>query len=334
VDAARVWLEFGVALLVIGFAGSRLARFGDIIGERTGLGGTWVGLMLVATVTSLPELVTGLSAVALADEPDIGVGALLGSCVFNLLILALLDVLTPERSIFARVRRGHERAAAYSIALLMVAGTGIILNGRYGLPGAVGVGVTTPLIFVLYVVFMRSLFQFEKQQMEAVSETDEAAPPLRDAVIGFWISAMAVVAVGLWLPFVADDMASVMGVEETFVGTLFVAFATSLPELVVTLAALRIGAVNMAVSNILGSNLFNVLILVPEDFFYTSGPILGAVSPIQLATAASAIAMSSFAILALRSPPRRRLFGVLGWIVFPLVAIYLANAWVLFLDGT
>jgi cation:H+ antiporter len=186
---------------------------------------------------------------------------------------------------------------------------------------------------VLYVVFLRSLFQFEKQQMAVVTEADEAATSLRDAVIGFWIAAMAVVAVGLWLPFVAEEMAVVMGVRETFVGTLMVAFATSLPEVAVTIAALRIGAVNMALSNLFGSNLFNMLIVVPADLFYAGGTVLGAVSPIQLVTAVSAVAMSVFAIFALRFPPRRRLFGVLGWVSLPLVGIYLANAWVLFVDG-
>ena len=333
VNAPVVWLEFGVALLVIGFAGSRLAKYGDVIGERTGLGGTWVGLMLVATVTSLPELVTGLSAVALAEQPDIGIGALLGSCVFNLLILVMLDIMTPGTSIFARVRRGHERAAAYGIVLVAVVAAGIYFDGRWVLPGPGGVGVTTPLIFVLYVIFLRSLFQFERQQMAVVTEADDAAISLRDAVIGYWIAAMAVVAVGLWLPFVAQEMAVVMGVHETFVGTLMVAFATSLPEVAVTLAALRIGAVNMALSTVFGSNLFNVLVVVPADLFYAGGTVLGAVSPVQLVTAVSAVAMSVFAILALRFPPRRRLLGVLGWVSLPLVGIYVANAWILFVDG-
>lgn len=333
VSAPLVWLEFLVALLVIGFAGSRLAQYGDVIGERTGLGGTWVGLMLVATVTSLPELVTGLSAVALADQPDIGIGALFGSCVFNLLILALLDLMTPGISIFARVRRGHARAAAYGIVLVVVAAVGIYFDGRWVLPGPGGVGVTTPLIFALYVVFLRSLFQFEKQQMAVVTEADDSATSLRDAVIGYWIAAMAVVAVGLWLPFVAEEMAVVMGVHETFVGTLMVAFATSLPEVAVTIAALRIGAVNMALSNVFGSNLFNMLIVAPADLFYAKGTVLGAVSQIQLVTAVSAIAMSVFAILALFFPPRRRLFGVVGWVSLPLLGIYIANAWILFVDG-
>ena len=117
-----VWFEFGVALVVIGVAGSRLARYGDTIGERTGLGGTWVGLMLVATVTSLPELVTGLSAVTLADEPDIGVGTLLGSCVFNLVIIVILDFLLRGESVYARVSQDHVLSATFGILMIGLVG--------------------------------------------------------------------------------------------------------------------------------------------------------------------------------------------------------------------
>ncbi|MDJ0851556.1 MAG: sodium:calcium antiporter [Myxococcota bacterium] len=329
----RVWFEFAIALLVIGFAGTRLARFGDAIADKTGLGGTWVGLMLVATVTSLPELVTSLSAVALADEPDIAVGAVLGSCVFNLAIFSLLDVLSPGASIFARVRRGHERAGLYGIVLVAVVACGILVDGRAG-PLAGTIGFTTPVVFVLYALCLRSLFRVEKEQMSVVQAPEPGSGgSLREAVIGYWLAAMAVIAVGLWLPFVAADLAVALRVEETFVGTLLVAFATSLPEVAVTVAALRIGAVNMAVSNVLGSNLFNLLIVVPGDLFYAPGPLLGAVSRIQLVSALSTVLMTLIVIAALRRPPERRLGGRLSGAGLALVLLYLANGALLYLDG-
>jgi cation:H+ antiporter len=304
---AGAWGEFAVALLVIAIAGSRLARYGDIIGIRTGLGGTWIGLMLIATVTSLPELVTGMSAVALANEPDI---------------------------IFARVLGGHQRAAAYGVLLLAILG-GAVLLARFDIDLAVGhVGLYTPVLLVAYPLLVRSLFRYERVQMAAVH-----APPrdeemgLRDAVIGYWVAATAVVASGVWLPLIGDRLATEMGVNETFVGTLLVALATSLPEVVVTLAALRLGAVNMAMSNIFGSNLFNVLVLAPEDLLFTPGPILASVSPLHGFTTAVAMAMSLVAMLALRHPPRRRFLGSMGWASGVLLSAYLLTAYVLFLNG-
>ena len=165
-----VWGEFALALMIIAIAGSRLARYGDIIGIRTGLGGTWIGLMLIATVTSLPELVTGMSAVVLANEPDIAVGTLVGSCVFNLAILVVLDFASRREPVFARVRAGHQRAAAYGILLLAILGGGVFLAG-FGPDLAVGhVGLYTPVVLVLYPLLVRSLFRFERMQMAAVQD--------------------------------------------------------------------------------------------------------------------------------------------------------------------
>ena len=99
-----VWSEFFACVVLILVAGVRLSRYGDVIAEKTGVSRTWVGLILLATVTSLPELVTGISAVALANLPNIALGDALGSCVFNLLIITVLDFLYREESVFIRAR--------------------------------------------------------------------------------------------------------------------------------------------------------------------------------------------------------------------------------------
>lgn len=86
-----VWIAFGALVFVILLAGTSLSRYGNQIALATGLGGTWIGLVLVAAVTSLPELVTGMSAVLVVEAPDLAVGNALGSCVYNLLIIVMLD---------------------------------------------------------------------------------------------------------------------------------------------------------------------------------------------------------------------------------------------------
>ncbi|MEK7789952.1 MAG: sodium:calcium antiporter, partial [Planctomycetota bacterium] len=83
-----LWFGFIVCTAVIVYSGTKLAKYGDIIAEKTGLGRMWIGVVLMASVTSLPELVTGISSVTYAGVPDIAVGDVLGSCVFNMLILA------------------------------------------------------------------------------------------------------------------------------------------------------------------------------------------------------------------------------------------------------
>jgi len=88
-----IFIEFAVLSLMIGTSGYFLSLYGDVIAEKTGLGGTWIGFAMLATVTSLPELVTGVSAVTYVGVPNIALGDALGSCVFNLLLIVLLDFL-------------------------------------------------------------------------------------------------------------------------------------------------------------------------------------------------------------------------------------------------
>ena len=104
---ALIWLQFVLCVVVIGVAGVRLSRYGDAIAALTGLSRNWVGLILIATVTSLPELATALSTVAVAAAPDIPVGDVLGSCVFNLAILAMIDVSYCQGAIYVLAAQGH-----------------------------------------------------------------------------------------------------------------------------------------------------------------------------------------------------------------------------------
>ncbi len=79
-----VWVKFIFCILAIFFSGRKIARYGDVIAEKTGLGGVWIGLILLALITSLPELFNGVSAVIIVDAPDLTVGNLLGANAFNL----------------------------------------------------------------------------------------------------------------------------------------------------------------------------------------------------------------------------------------------------------
>jgi len=114
----RAWLEFGIASGAIAAAGVWLARYGDAIAEKTGLGGTWIGVILIATVTSLPEMVTGISSVTLAEAPNIAAGDALGSCVLNLALVAVLDFLYRETPIYLKASSGHILSAGFSVMML------------------------------------------------------------------------------------------------------------------------------------------------------------------------------------------------------------------------
>lgn len=333
---ATVWLSLLASLAVIGVAGFKLSRYGDIIAEKSGMSRGWVGLILLASVTSLPELVTGIASVTVADVPDIAVGNILGACVFNLGFIVVLDFLYRKESIYTRARQGNVLAAGYSVVLLGFTGFNLLLY-REGTTLSLGhVGLYSPVILLLYLLAMRSLYQYEKAQVsEYVEDRVELHPDmsLKQAVKGYVMAALAVVAAGVWLPFIAKNLAAAMAWEQSFVGTLFVAAVTTMPEIVVTVAALRMGAIDLAIGNLFGSNLFNIAILAIDDLFYLPGPLLADVSLVHATSAFSAMMMSGLAVVGLVLRPASRVFRTVNWVSLLLLVIYLLNTWFLYLHG-
>jgi len=331
-----IWAQFLLCALLIAIAGSVLSRNGDVIADKTGLSTGWIGLVLLATVTSLPELITGVTSVTLADVPDIAVGDVLGSRVFNLLILVVLDFLYRHQSVYLGASQGHILSAGFGVTLLGFVAFNLQLGDKAQSWSFAHVGAYTPILILLYLVGMRTIFAYERRHVEHFAERIADRYPqrtLRQALLRYCAAALVVTAAGVWLPFIGEDLAKTMGWQDTFVGTQFVAAATSLPELVVTISALRIGALDMAIANLLGSNLFDILILALDDLAYRRGPLLAHVSPMHAVTATSALIMTGLAVTGLLYRPAGRVLRTVGWISLGLFAVYLLNTSVLYLHG-
>ena len=331
-----IWFEFFICIVVITIAGFYLSRYGDAIADKTGMGGTWVGVILLATVTSLPELVTGITAVTFANAPDIAVGDVLGSCVFNLSIIVILDFMHRKESVYSRASQGHILSAAFGVMLIGFAGFNILLSSQ-GANMTIGhIGLYSPLILFFYLIMMRTVYRYESAQIEKYAAAQEDQYPdlsKQQAIIRYLIAASFVVVAGSFLPFVGKQIAHQMGWHESFVGTMFIAFATSLPEIVVTFAAMRVGAIDMAIGNLFGSNLFNIVILSIDDVFFTQGSLLKSVSPTHAVSALSAIMMTGVAIAGLFYRPRTRVLKMVGWASIVLFCVYLINTYVMFIYG-
>lgn len=313
-----------VCAALILWAGVRLSRAGNIIAERTGLGGTWIGLILLSTVTSLPELVTGASAIVLFDVPDIAAGDIIGSCMFNLVILALLDVRHPE-PLSARMHQGHVLSASFGIVQLGLAGLALVAGAAVPMVG--WVSLPSVAFIAIYALAARTIFVAERVRVQELTDKLAGEPAgdemsLRMAVIRFSLAAAVLVSAATMLPLVADRLAALTGLEQSFVGSLFVAISTSLPEVVVSMAAVRIGALDMAAANLFGSNLFNVAVLGVDDIFYVRGALLADVSPDHLAALLAAVVMTGIAIVGLTFRARRKRFR-LSWDTLAIVAVYI-----------
>jgi cation:H+ antiporter len=248
----------------------------------------------------------------------------------------VLDFLHRGESLYTRASQGHILSAGFGVILIGFAGFSLLVGGRAEAFAIGHVGLYTPIILLLYALAMRTVFHFEQRQRAEYTEKAAERYPgvtLRTAVTRYLMASGLVVSAGVWLPFIGAELAASMGWNNSFVGTLFVAFATSVPELVVTVSALRIGALDMAIGNLLGSNLFDVAILAVDDIFFLQGPILSHVSQIHVVSAISAIMMTGVAIVGLFYRAVSRLFRTVGWISLFLFMIYLVNSFVLFLAG-
>lgn len=329
----EVWLLYLFCGGIILFSGAKLSKYGDIIAEKTGMGGTWIGVILMASVTSLPKLVTGISSVAVFNVPDIAAGAVLGSCLFNVFILSLLDIGRPL-PISARAHQGHILSAGFTILLLGLVIFSILVGPN--LPALGWIGPYSVVFLIIYFLSMRVIFSYEKKRVsefiEELSEGEQYEHISKERAITMYIiNALMVVASAIYLPHLGERIAEITNLGQTFVGNIFIAFSTSLPELVVTVAALRIGAVDMAVGNLFGSNLFNIGILAIDDIFYLQGPILSAITRTHLLSAISAITMTAIAIVGLTYRTTKKSL-ILAWDSFGIVLIYIMTILALYLS--
>jgi len=326
------WFWFLVAASAIVTAGTALARYGDAIADRTGLGSTWIGLVLVAGTTSLPELFTGVSASLVHGLPDIVIGDVLGSCLFNLLILSLIDALAGPNPLSARVHQGHALALGFGLLVLGVVGFG--LSGRGGLAPLGWIGVTTPVVIGLYLLAMRLLFTFERRRAAEQTDVLRLAPPkdgltLRQAGIRYGAAAAVVVVGASMLPSLGAQLAQQTGFGQALVGTFFIAMTTSLPEVAVSLAAVRQGSLDLAVGNILGSNLFNLLILALADVLYLPGGLLAAGHSSHMVALWGVVVMNALLLVGLTYRALRKPFR-LGWDMAGIAITYAATMGLLY----
>jgi len=294
----------------IGVAGPRLLDAIEAIAEETGIGRVWLGAIVLAAATSLPELVTAVSAGAIG-EADLAVGAVFGSNMFNMMILGVFLAFRPWRR---RRAPGTETAVAV-LAIGLAALTLLAVVTRD--PGLGRVGGATVAVAVGYAVGSIVLYRQGRprsgEEVAAVKGgTMTRRRPQAATMAKLGSSAALVFTAAVFLTDAAQGIAGTLGVSGGVVGVVALAFATSLPEVVTSVAAWRRGASDLLVGNVLGSNVFNMAVLLPADVAFADGGILAAVSNDQAAPAAFGIALMLLALVAMRSGRRPSVVRMLG----------------------
>ncbi len=324
---------FILCAAIIFFAGKKLSFYGDLLAEKTGMGKAWIGLILMASVTSLPELMVGISSATIVQSADLAVGDILGSCAFNLGILAFMDAFLPRHhTLLGTASPNHILAAALGIILISMVGVAIFLPEDIVLSS--WIGVTSLSFIIIYLISIRLIYMNEKNSAKVFAGTEvknhtNPEISLKTIISKYVLFALIIIAAALTLPYFADKIAEDTGLGKSFVGTFFLAVSTSLPEIAVSIAAVRMGSLDLAVGNLLGSNLFNILILAIDDIFYTKGHILKDASPNNIISVFSAILMTAVAIIGLSYRTKGKRY-LLAWDAALIFLIYIVNLFLLY----
>ena len=330
-----IWLQFFACLVVILFAGTRLAKYADVIAEKSKLGRIWIGLALVAMITAMPEMATGISSATLVDSPDLAVGTLIGSCCFNLALLAVLDIANRKRPVLAQTSKRHLPGVRWGFLLLCIAGAGLFLAPRVSLPMLGWLSLSGLVLMVAYVFAIRRILMSERRDSapDTSGVSRYGALNLRGALVRFFGAAALVVVAGIWLSFVGDQIATITGWGSSFVGNLLLAAATSAPELVVCVSAVRMGFRDIAIADILGANMLDTGMLGLVDAVYLRGSLFAGASQVNLAVMICAALMVGIMGIAIWRGTGRYLFWRVSWYGPLLVGLYVIAAYILFAFG-
>ncbi|WP_297794961.1 sodium:calcium antiporter [uncultured Marinobacter sp.] len=319
-------VAFVIAAVVITTAGSRLARVADELADRTGLGEALFGIFLLAGVTSLPDFAATLSA-ALDARPDLAMSNVMGSMAANLVFLGIADII---------YRKANLEHAAASSTNLMLAALLIVLLALPLLAIASppvslwGVHPITPVIVGAYLFGLHLVRSTDNKPMWIPRLTHHTVPDkpdmnLQGSLTRAWFSFVGLAAVTGLAGWVLMESAKVIsdetGLSDTLIGGLFTALATSSPELVTTIAAIRRGALTLAVSNIFGTNCFNMLVVASADAGYPGGSIYHDMAPIQMTWGLISILMTAILLMGM---VRRQLYGIgrIGFESALILAVY------------
>lgn len=327
------WLEFLISAGIIIFAGIRLTIYADKLSDELQLGKVWVGIILLGLATSLPEAITSLASIVSLGANNLAVGNLLGSNNFNPMFIVVMDVMCRQGTTGTiQPNSSHKVSACFAILLSGIVIVDIIFNVPVLNFRGMSLSAGSLMIAICYFVGMRKLALLSTGQ--SVITPNSGKPVWQNAtMIRIWtqllINAVLVIVGAIWLARSADIIAQQTGLGGTFFGSIFLAFVTSLPELVVSLSAVRLGSLDLAIGNIFGSNMTNIFIVFICSLFYRGAPLLGSVSKVHVITATLSILLTYVAVKGILIRNKKTVFG-LSWNSLIMIFLFFIGTGILY----
>ncbi|MBP3635333.1 MAG: hypothetical protein J6J17_02575 [Bacilli bacterium] len=246
----------GIVFLILAFftifTSIKLSYYGDVLAKESKVGAAFVGGLLIASITSLPEFVTSISAVVI-NNPTLSFGDIVGSNMFNIFVLAVYNIYFFKSNFFRNASKKYiiECIILLTDYLFIVLGCHNIL-----------VNIISIILFFAYIIYMYFVFKSDNE------EDSNIAGKTKYIVLKFILTAVIMVFLSVCLTYHADEIAHMYPkFSSSSIGAILLGITTSLPEVVTTFALLKLNNYNMAISNMLGSNIFNFLVLAISDLF-------------------------------------------------------------------
>lgn len=305
----------------------QLASYGDGVKEKTKASSAFVGI-LIGVAISLPELTASVTAIMI-DSPDLAMGNLLGSNLFNILALALLDIHYRRQQIM-----GHTNLESKLYSYLLILMTMVVMMGlSLTLPeGIYHVGYTSVVLVLLYFggikwINSRSEEKVKRRSRENRRFDDHSK---NQVVLRFIIYGLLIMIAGSVLTITADQIAQITGLGTSFIGSILVGASTSLPDAVSVATVLKLRNYNMAVSSMLGSSAFNIMLLSFTDAIYLGNNLFQHAGPTHMVTSGGTILAVLLVLYSItRKKPRSTFVYILPSVL--IVGVYLAATVVMFL---
>ena len=295
-----VWVTFVLSAALIVFSAMQLAKYGDVIAARTKLEGMFIGVLLLAGATSLPELLTSINSIRMGS-PELSAGNFFGSSAFNMFILAILDVLGRDQRVLRTSQGRHLVSGGFAVFICTLVIFSLVATPTMSKIGfKIGwVGIESIIIMLFYILAIYMIQQSEQDSVSAEMTEEELSeiPSLKIGMLGF---AAAALVLGIVTPFMvraSEQISEITGLGTSFVGSTLVALVTSLPEMVTSISAISIGSADMALGNLFGSNMFNMFGIGIADLFYTDGRFLATVDSSFIVVGMLGVLMTSFGLL-------------------------------------
>ncbi len=262
-----IYLIYAILATSVVLLSIKAAKYVDLIDKTTNISGAFIGGVLLSAVTSLPELLTSIAATVWLNNPGLSLGNILGSNIFNLAILSILILFGVKAFKNAKVSKSHTNTTIFTLIIYIVIIFNMFNIFNFNI---LTISFTSLIILMLYVLGVKYMASSDNEP--SLENSEESAITidltLKQIIFRFIITSIGLVISSIFITYATDIISVKLNLGTGLAGALFLGIATSLPEVTSCISLVKIKNYNVTIGNVVGSNLFNFVILFIADVLY------------------------------------------------------------------